>query len=309
MNKYLIISSTLDFSTDYVCMEMEKRGLDYLRINRDQLTDYNAVYDVQKKELSISYHDIAHRITDENLKAVYFRAPVFIRSNKAYSLEDQLRRSQWSSFIRNLTVFSSAKWLNPPMFTYQAENKIYQLDAARSVGLDIPKTIISNNADGITKDETYVIKALDTPLFYENGQEMFTYSTVVCGEEISSSSLKIAPVIIQKCIENKVDLRVTVIGEEVYPAAITAHNEGIHGDWRKQKKEDLQYNKTVIPFEIKEKLLKLMRKLNLSFGGIDLALADGIYYFIEINPTGEWGWLVPTTGYQLQKAIVDWMVR
>lgn len=309
MNKYLIISSTLDFSTDYVCVEMEKRGLDYFRINRDRLSDYRIVYDVQKKELRISFHDVIYKITDDNLKAVFFRAPIFIRSNKAYSLEDQLRRSQWSSFIRNLTVFSSAKWLNHPMFTYQAENKIYQLDVAKIVGLEIPETLISNNADRISKDETYVIKALDTPLFYENGQEMFTYTTVISGESISSSSLQIAPVIIQKCLENKVDLRVTIVGDEVYPATITTNNNGIHGDWRKLKKEELQYNRTEIPIEIKEKLLKLMRKLNLSFGGVDLVFANNIYYFIEINPTGEWGWLVPTTGYQIQEAIVDWMVQ
>lgn len=309
MNKYLILSSTLDFSTDYVCVEMEKRGLDYLRINRDQLSDYKVVYDVQKKELHISYHDMIHRITDDNLKAVFFRAPVFIRSNKVYSLEDQLRRSQWSSFIRNLTVFSSAKWLNHPMFTYQAENKIYQLDVAKNVGLEIPETLISNSADGILKNETYVIKALDTPLFYENGQEMFTYTTVISGANISSSSLHIAPVIIQKCINDKVDLRVTVVGDEIYPATITTHNNGIYGDWRKLKKEDLQYNRTELPIEIKEKLLKLMQEMNLSFGGVDLAFANGTYYFIEINPTGEWGWLIPTTGYQIQEAIVDWMVQ
>ena len=32
---------------------------------------------------------------------------------------------------------------------------------------------------------------------------------------------------------------------------------------------------------------------------------DGEYYFIEVNPTGEWGWLVHTAGFEIQKAIVD----
>ena len=49
-----------------------------------------------------------------------------------------------------------------------------------------------------------------------------------------------------------------------------------------------------------------MKKLNLSFGGIDLALVEKKYYFIEINPTGEWGWLV-SNSCPIDKTIVDYM--
>ena len=50
-----------------------------------------------------------------------------------------------------------------------------------------------------------------------------------------------------------------------------------------------------------------MKNLNLSFGGVDLAFSKGKYYFIEVNPTGEWGWLVKTTGYEIDKEIVNWL--
>ena len=32
---YLVISSTIDYSSDLICAELEKRKLNYLRINRD----------------------------------------------------------------------------------------------------------------------------------------------------------------------------------------------------------------------------------------------------------------------------------
>ena len=35
-----------------------------------------------------------------------------------------------------------------------------------------------------------------------------------------------------------------------------------------------------------------IKALGLEFGAIDLALQDDVYYFLEINPTGEWGWLM-----------------
>ena len=46
-----------------------------------------------------------------------------------------------------------------------------------------------------------------------------------------------------------------------------------------------------------------MRELHLNFGGIDLAYVDGEYYFIEVNPTGEWGWLEVKTGIQISMHI------
>ena len=307
--EHLILSSTLDFSTDYVCYEMNKRGLSYLRLNRDRFLSYLIRYRVESGSLEIKIGDNNYIIEPKTLKSVFFRAPVYIRTNKTYSLEKQLYRSQWSSFIRNLTVFSKAKWLNHPMYTYQAENKMYQLDIAQKLGLKIPDTVISNDSQGLCDDCLYVVKALDTPLYYENNQELFTYSTVSTGKDIKQSSLKEAPVIIQNCLQPKIDLRVTVVVKHLFPVSITKNNQGISGDWRKTRKEDLQYKPVEIPVEISEKLLDIMSYLNLSFGGIDLAFSKGEYYFIEVNPTGEWGWLVRTVGLDIPKAIVDWMVN
>jgi len=307
--EHLIISSTLDFSTDYVCLEMERRGLSYLRLNRDRFSFYKVKYMVDRQTLFIHINNDDYSVSPESLKSIYFRSPVFIRSNKPYPLEQQLYRSQWSSFIRNLMVFSSARWLNHPVSTYLAENKVYQLDRAKAIGLEIPNTVITNFADAgfLSDDELYVVKALDTPLFYEDGKEMFTYSTISTGKEIKKSSLQDAPVIIQECIQDKTDLRVTVIGEKLFPAAITKSDRGIDGDWRRTKKEDLQYKPIELPEDIIYKLQQLMKDLNLSFGGVDLAFSKGKYYFIEVNPTGEWGWLVKTTGYEIDKEIVNWL--
>ena len=200
MNKieYLILSSTLDFSTDYICYEMEKRKLPYLRLNRDRFSQYQIKYDMASLSLYVYIKNEAYLIEYESLKSVYFRSPVFLRTNKSYSVERQLYRSQWSSFIRNLIVFDQAKWLNHPVEVYKAENKMYQLKIAQKVGLRIPDTIVTNSANDLLNNEEYAVKALDTPLFYEAGQEMFTYSTIARGDEIKASSIQDAPVIIQK---------------------------------------------------------------------------------------------------------------
>jgi glutathione synthase/RimK-type ligase-like ATP-grasp enzyme len=42
----------------------------------------------------------------------------------------------------------------------------------------------------------------------------------------------------------------------------------------------------------------------LNFGAIDLIFHNNEYYFIEINPTGEWSWLQKITGYKFDELIV-----
>lgn len=250
--------------------------------------------------------EMEYLVSNDTLKGVYFRAPVFLRSQKKYNLNEQLYRSQWSSFIRNLISFDKAKWINHPVSTYQAENKMYQLKCAKDIGLCIPKTFIGNVLpQQISLYKNYIVKSLDTALFYNGSQELFTYSLIVNGEELLDANIKNAPIVLQECLEDKQDLRVTVIGDKLFPISITNKGKNIYGDWRKISKEDLIYREVNIPKDIEIKILKLMKQLGLKFGGVDLAIMNNIYYFIEVNPTGEWGWLSSGSNIPVDKAIVD----
>jgi len=48
--------------------------------------------------------------------------------------------------------------------------------------------------------------------------------------------------------------------------------------------------------------------LGLTYGAIDLAVSGDTVHFIEINPTGEWGWL-DGPDRPIAKAIVDELCR
>lgn len=304
--KCLVVSSTFDYSSDIICYELERRGHSYLRINRDRFDKYEVRYVLAENKLEILINGQMYEITQEHLESIYFRAPVFLRTGKSYTLEEQLYRSQWSAFIRNLIIFDKARWLNHPVSIYQAENKLYQLKLANEHGLDVPITYAGNAIpQGIKLEKSYIVKSLDTALFYENGSEMYTYTNIINGHELVNSEIQYAPVIIQECLEKKTDIRVTVIGDRIFAVSILKNGLQIEGDWRQTTSEELNYVPMDLPKEVEQKILNLMDNLNLVFGGIDLALVEGKYYFIEVNPTGEWGWLVSSTNLPIEKAIVD----
>jgi glutathione synthase/RimK-type ligase-like ATP-grasp enzyme len=304
---YLIVSSTIDFSTDMVCYRLLEDNEKFYRLNRDEFLKHKIVVDLQNEVMIISIDGEEYEAQFEHLKGIFFRAPVFLRtqSKKELSVQEQLERNQWSSFLRNLIVFKNANWINNPVSTYRAENKIFQLCIAKEYGLEVPVTYISNCTDfNLESDKKYIVKSLDTALFYdmENNKEMFTYSNVVSGSELNEYDLTSAPIFIQEFLNPKIDCRVTYVQGKLFPVKILQNGKGLYGDWR-MRKEELEYIPFQLPTYVENAIHKLMKKLELNFGGIDLAIVSGEYYFIEVNPTGEWGWLEVKTGTNISKTI------
>ena len=309
MNKidYLVISSTIDFSTDLVCYQLMKNNEKFYRLNRDEFCKHKIFIDLQKQTMIISIEDEEYETQFDKLKGIFFRAPVFLRtqSKAELSVSKQLERNQWSAFLRNLIIFKNANWINNPVCTYRAENKLYQLCIAKESGLLVPTTYVSNSGDvNLISDKQYVVKSLDTALFYDlkNKKEMFTYSNVVTGAELQQYDLTEAPVFVQEFLNPKIDCRVTYVSGNLFPVKILENGHGMYGDWR-VRKEELEYIPFQLPEDVELAIRSLMKNLNLNFGGIDLALVDGKYYFIEVNPTGEWGWLEIKTGINISETI------
>lgn len=311
MNKVeiLIISNTLDFTTDYVCLELYKRKSNYLRINRDEFQKYNITLDVLNCSMIIQMGNDYYSFDNLSLKSIYYRAPIYLRDfyQPNLSKEDQLFRTQWTAFIRSLTIFKNAIWVNYPEATFKAENKLLQLRVAHSLGMLCPNTYVTNtNKIILAKEKKYIVKSLDTAILRINNKEAFVYSNIIEGAEINDSNLNIAPIIIQDYITPKIDIRVTVIGGTLYPVRILKEGKGIEGDWRIFK-NDIDFVPFDLPVNISDKCIKLVQMLGLAFGGIDLIESEGSFYFIEVNPTGEWAWLVKNAGLKIYEGICDYL--
>src|SRR5215831_14809375 len=127
----LILSSVYDFSTDLVVLRLRERGVPFFRLNREHLTEYRLSMDPVEQSL-VARGSRGDVVVGPDLRSVWFRQPVFLRNAPAdaLTLEQQLERSQWSAFMRALSVFDTVLWMNFPQATYLAECKPYQLLAA-----------------------------------------------------------------------------------------------------------------------------------------------------------------------------------
>jgi len=299
----LIISNRYDFSTDFVCVELNKQNINYLRINRDDLKDYEINFDPITPRLIGNYQGKSFTIANDNLRSVYFRAPTFLREvfQDPIEEEEQLIKTQWAAFVRSLCVFENAKWLNYPPDIYKAEIKSYQLYKANKLGFKIPETKISNTTERLSHDYL-AIKSIDTAILNCGDEEAFIYTELYKRNDLKINKFS-SPFFIQQGLVPKVDIRTTVIENEVISVKIS-NDKAKFEDWRKTK-DQLDYSIFKLPIEVENLAINYVKNMNLRFGAIDFVLYKNEFYFIEINPTGEWSWLQQNTGFKIDSLLVN----
>ena len=117
-----------------------------------------------------------------------------------------------------------------------------------------------------------------------------------------AESIRVTPVIFQRFVDAVADLRVTVIGDELFTAAADARKGEYPLDFRFN--QNLKWEPHTLPSTVEDSLHLLMRRLGLEYGAIDLRLTpEGQYIFLEINPAGQFLWIELETGQKIADAL------
>ena len=304
----LILASRFDLACDYVVSQLRQHDTQYFRLNTEDFDQFAIVAFPDGPKVILRSRDLEVRLEQPKLSAIYFRRGVYPREafTPRDSPEQQLATTHRSAFMRNLMVFDSCLWVNHPAATYMAEHKAVQLASAKRTGFAIPRTVITNHSSGITSvaqgDPEVAIKGLDTVLVRQEGIETFGYTSLMETQDAERAHLSSAPVIAQQALTDKLDLRVTVVANQTFCNAVEYLGKPIQGDWRLAK-SGATFRPYELPHDVSIKCIQLTQSLGLTFGAIDLAVQDDTYYFLEVNPTGEWAWLVDQSDLPIDRAI------
>ena len=195
-----------------------------------------------------------------------------------------------------------------------AENKQLQLQVARELGLNTPRTMTTNDptaARAFAKscDGGMVTKMLSSFAIYDAGKELVVFTNPVAPKDLEDlSDLSLCPVTFQELLPKSLEIRVTVVGRRVMSAALDSQvSARAAHDWRRDGLRMLQdWQSYQLPPDVEEKILSLMDYFSLNYGAIDIILTpDNRHVFIELNPCGEFFWLERFPGLPISEAIAD----
>jgi glutathione synthase/RimK-type ligase-like ATP-grasp enzyme len=228
------------------------------------------------------------------------------RGEKIYILKEL------DSLFSNLYELVDCKWLSSPNSVYRAENKLHQLRAAAMIGWQIPPTIVTSSINSIKNfyqqhNQDIIIKPLANTIIDQGQTSEFIFTNKVTDQIIQQiEDFDMTPSIFQKNINKQYELRVTVVGNDVFSASVDSQSdETTEQDWRRKK---LQFKTAELPTQIQNLCLKLVKNLGLHFGAIDLIRTpEGEYVFLEINPNGQWVWIENQTGLNISDSVIEFL--
>jgi MvdD family ATP-grasp ribosomal peptide maturase len=233
------------------------------------------------------------------------------------SIDPQLRMAsigEANKTVKGMLESLRAFRMDPEPVIRRAENKQLQLQVARELGLDTPRTLITNDPEAVRDFEQscengIVTKMLSSFAVYEDGLEKVVFTSPVSHEDLADlDGLQLCPMTFQEQVPKALELRTTVVGNRVFTASIDSQaSAAAQYDWRKDGVALLgDWKRFELPGEVEHRLLRLMDYFSLNYGAIDFILTpDGRYVFLEINPVGEFFWLEDCPGLPISSAIAD----
>lgn len=241
--------------------------------------------------------------------AVWWRRPQFVTLDAVTDVDARgFTYGEWHEALHGLYHLLACPWMNPPLLDEAASRKAFQLAVASSLGLRVPDTIMTSDPDEAMRFiERHGIGRTIYKIFAATHQ-VWRETRLVGEHDLASlDALRLAPVIFQEYIPAVADLRVTIVGDSMFPMAIDSRGTGYEVDFR-MSLAAARTSAAELPDRVSGALRALMTRFGIVYGAVDLRLTpDGEYVFLEINPAGEFLFAEHGAGFPITDAVAGWL--
>ena len=211
--------------------------------------------------------------------------------------------SETTEAVQGLWYAMPCYWMNHPTADEMALRKVTQHRAAHHLGMRIPETLVTNGPD---EARAFVERHAATGVVrkaFRNIAQAPRETLKVGPQELAMiDSVRFAPVILQEYIPVALDLRVTVVDDQIFATS-----------FRSDPQYEVDYRPGVgtadvqpytLPDDVAAKLMQLMAHFGLKYGAVDFRLTpEGEHVFLEVNPAGEYLFASERTGQPIPQAI------
>ena len=309
------------YTVDRVAQEVSRRGGRAVRLDTEGFPARLGL----TTGLGPEGEQVVVRTADGELGAEEIRA-VWLRRLRTPHFDEALEPEWRESCVReSLAALEGAldgwaaagcRFINGLEADRAASNKPRQLRAARALGLKVPRTLVTNEAERVRafhgQLQGRMVAKMLTPLTWSmRGGQPFVYTSAVGPELLEDlEGLRHSPMVFQEHIDKALELRVAVVGERCFVGAIdAARSSRGQVDWRRSRPDECQWQTGSLPAGVERQLVRLVAGLGLVYGAVDVIVTpEGEHVFLEVNPGGEWGMLEKELGLPIAAALADALV-
>lgn len=314
----LIVTEQRDLTADYLVLRLRERSIPFLRLNTE---DFGRVFQLtisidSTEAIGLVHLQDGRTVRTDEITGAYIRRPAL--PSPAEDVDAEHREFASREMVESLrsfwTLIPDKCWLNAPAALHSAALKTRQLLAARQCGFVIPRTCISDHHPTIVDFAAgtpgpFITKAVKSGFVHVNSEYRLAATTRLPADfPADLGAYARVPAVYQPEVRKAHDLRVTVVDDQVFTAAIYSQEfPATTVDWRVDVPGDeLRHEAVELETDITQACRRITRLLGLRYSATDLIrTSDGGVVFLEVNPNGEWMWLEDVCCFPLRDTIID----
>lgn len=215
----------------------------------------------------------------------------------------------------NLFKYIGTRHINHPNFGDL--NRLKTLDIAANIGLLVPNYIVTNKKEYVRKFQNkykkIVIKPISNAEFLKTKKiNYLQYTKLISINQINKLPELFFPSLFQEYIEKDFEIRTFYINGSYKSMAIfSQESKQTSIDFRRYNTKDPNIK---VPFKlpklIENKITKVFKAYKMNSGSIDLLhTPSNKYFFLEINPVGQFGMVSEPCNYYLEKIIAKKLIQ
>ncbi|MDR2237993.1 MAG: hypothetical protein LBE92_17865 [Chryseobacterium sp.] len=304
----LIISADNDTMTDAICTWLSRQEKHFVRLNENQIIEAVS-FDFRNSVFEITIDHLKYDL--KNFKSVFYRNGSLVYGGFTGEIDAQLlpffnaELHSVTHFIYYFLEKSGAKVYGNLMT--KEVNKLEVLHLAQELDFKIPDTYIFSQTRDIIQlnpSQKYITKSIsEMAQILHDGELYLNYTREIDPAEISSEYGNILPTLIQEKVEKDYEIRAFFFEKKIWAVATFEFTEEI--DTRNTNHSDKKHLPVQLPGALKKKIKTLAKRLNINCGTLDLLKSGSDYYFLEVNPLGQFHSVSLYGNYQIEKYIAD----
>ncbi|MEU6578465.1 ATP-grasp ribosomal peptide maturase [Streptomyces sp. NPDC046805] len=305
----LILTCEEDVTADMVILRLNAAGVPVVRLDPADLTRGVALSVEFVQGVSHGHLSVAGRLVSmHGLRSVWVRRPGVAAARAA-------QPSAWlteeaSQALYGMLRGTSARWMNHPDAARRARHKPWQLRLAQLSGMPVPATLITTFPQAAREFAERFPDLVVKPVSGAHPQEpprAVPTSRVAPGTDFAAVAF--GPTLLQRRVAKRADIRLTAVGDRLLAArkAVAADADPDEVDVRFAPSLS-PWLPVDVPPHVAAAVHTYLRGAELSYGAFDFAEdMDGIWWFLECNQSGQFGFVEMDTGQPIARTIAEWL--